>query len=148
MPLKSKTLATWLTLVFGPLGLHRFYLFGLQDTLGWLMPVPTALGLWGFERVEAYGLDDPLSWVLLPIFGLHVAACCLQAIVYGLMTPEAWNARFNPQAEMTVQAGRSNRFTVFALMISLMVGTAALLSAIAYGTQRYFETVLEQQKEI
>jgi len=148
MPLKSKTLATWLTLVFGPLGLHRFYLFALQDTLGWLMPVPTALGLWGFERVEAYGLDDPLSWVLLPIFGLHVAACCLQAIVYGLMTPEAWNARFNPQAEMTVQAGRSNWFTVFALMISLMVGTAALLSAIAYGTQRYFETVLEQQKEI
>ncbi|NCA00026.1 MAG: TM2 domain-containing protein [Betaproteobacteria bacterium] len=96
--MKSKTLATWLTFVLGPLGIHRFYLKGLQDTLGWFMPIPTALGVWGFERVQAYGLDDTLSWVLLPIFGIHIAACSLQAIVYGLSTPEKWNAQFNPQA--------------------------------------------------
>lgn len=146
--MKSKTLTTWLTFAAGPLGLHRFYLFGFQDTLGWLMPIPTALGAWGFERVRAYGLDDPLSWVLLPIFGVHVAACCLQAIVYGLMFPEKWNARFNPEAVAQDPAGRSSWLTVFALIFSLMVGTAALLSAIAYGTQRYFETVLEKHGQV
>jgi phosphate/sulfate permease len=103
--------------------------------------------VWGIERVEAYGLDDTLSWVLLPIFGVHIAACCLQAIVYGLATPQAWNQRFNPQADLEDPAGRSNWFTVFALIFSLMVGTAALLSAIAYGTQRYFETVLDKHSQ-
>ena len=146
--MKSKTLATWLTFVAGPLGLHRFYLIGFQDTLAWLMPIPTALGVWGFERVREFGLDDPLSWVLLPILGVHVAACCLQAIVYGLEKPEVWNARFNPDADPQAPAGRSSWLTVFALIFSLMVGTAALLSAIAYGTQRYFETVLEKHSQV
>lgn len=143
--MKSKTVASWLALVAGPLGLHRFYLHGLNDTWGWLFPIPTAIGVYGFERVNLYGLDDPVSWVLLPIFGLHVAVCCLMAIVYGLMTPQDWNARYNPHASADAPAGRSNWFTVFALIFSLMVGTAALLSGIAYGTQRYIEITLEQE---
>jgi hypothetical protein len=146
--MKSKTLATWLTFLLGPLGAHRFYLMGLQDTLAWFMPIPTALGVWGFERVKNYGLDDTLSWFLLPIFGLHLAACCLQAIVYGLSKPEVWNAKFNPQADAKDIAGRSNWFTVFAIILSLLVGTAALMSAIAYSTQRYFEYELENQTKV
>jgi hypothetical protein len=34
--MKNKTLATWITFVGGPFGLHRFYLFGTGDRLGWL----------------------------------------------------------------------------------------------------------------
>ena len=56
--MKNKTLATWLTLLLGPIGLHRFYLFGWRDPPGWLMIIPTLLGLYGFQRVDAYGLDD------------------------------------------------------------------------------------------
>jgi hypothetical protein len=145
---KSKTLATWLTFLVGPLGFHRFYLLGFQDTLGWFMPIPTALGVWGFQRVQAYGLDDTLSWFLLPIFGVHIAACCLQAIVYGLAKPEVWNAKFNPELAPQDLAGRSNWFTVFAIIFSLLVGTAALMSAIAYSTQRYFETELDKQTQV
>ena len=37
---KNKTLATWLSFLGGPLGLHRFYLHGLGDWLGWLLPIP------------------------------------------------------------------------------------------------------------
>jgi TM2 domain-containing membrane protein YozV len=146
--MKSKTIATWLTFVLGPFGIHRFYLKGMQDTLGWFMPIPTALGVWGFERIQAYGLDDTLSWVLLPIFGIHIAACSLQAIVYGLSTPEKWNAQFNPEADPKDLAGKSSWFTVFGIIISLLVGTAALMSAIAYGTQRYFETQLDAQEKL
>ena len=50
--MKNKTIATWLTFWTGPLGLHRFYLYGFTDTLGWLLPVPTALGFYGLERVQ------------------------------------------------------------------------------------------------
>ena len=42
---RSKTLAAWLAFVGGPLGLHRFYLYGLGDMGGWLLPIPTAMGL-------------------------------------------------------------------------------------------------------
>ncbi len=57
--LKNKTVAAWLTFLAGPLGLHRFYLRGLGDTLGWLLPVPTALGLYGIERMLDNVVDDP-----------------------------------------------------------------------------------------
>jgi TM2 domain-containing membrane protein YozV len=42
--MKNKTVAAWLAFLGGPLGLHRFYLHGLGDMLGWLLPIPTALG--------------------------------------------------------------------------------------------------------
>jgi TM2 domain-containing membrane protein YozV len=41
---KNKTLAVWLALLGGVLGLHRFYLRGLGDWVGWLHPIPAALG--------------------------------------------------------------------------------------------------------
>ena len=43
---KSKTLATWLALVGGSVGLHRFYLHGFRDAWGWLFIVPSTIGSW------------------------------------------------------------------------------------------------------
>lgn len=137
--MKNKTLATWLALVLGPLGMHRFYLYGWRDTLGWLMIVPTLLGWYGYQRVEEFGLDDTLSWVLLPILGFHLAAICLTAIVYGLMKKEEWNGKFNPDASPEQAAGQTSWTTIGAIVISLMLGTVFLLSALAYSFQRYFE---------
>lgn len=137
--MKNKTLATWLTLLLGPIGLHRFYLYGRRDTLGWLMIIPTLLGVVGYQRVQDYGLDDHGSWVLLPILGFHLAAICLNAIVFGLMTTEQWNAKFNPDADPEQSAGQTRWATVGAIIISLMLGTVFLLSALAYSFQRYFE---------
>lgn len=142
--MKSKTVAAWLALVLGPLGGHRFYLFGWGDVLGWLLPVPTALGMYGFERVKQYGLDDVLSWWLLPIFGFAVAATCLNAIIFGLMTPAQWNARFNPGVDPEHACGRTRWATIGAIVISLMIGTVALLSGLAYSIQRYFEVTIER----
>ena len=96
--MKNKTVAAWLAFVGGPLGLHRFYLHGLSDMLGWLLPIPTALGIYGIQRVQQLGQDDHYSWVLIPLLGFTIAACALRAILYALMTPEAWNARYNPCA--------------------------------------------------
>ena len=140
--MKNKTLTTWITLVFGAFGLHRFYLYGSRDAIAWLMPIPTALGVYGFERVAEFGLDDVLSWCLLPLLGFHLAGVCLNAIVYGLMPPERWNLHFNPAADAEDTAGQTNWLTVFAVIISLMLGTVFLLSALAYSFQRYFEVTL------
>ena len=146
--LKNKTLAAWLTFVAGPLGLHRFYLRGLTDTLGWLLPIPTALGLYGIERVRQYGVDDQLSWVLIPLLGFTIAGCALNAIVYGLMTREQWNARFNPQAPADAAAGQTGWLTIGAIACALLIGTAVLLSSIAFSFQRYFEYQIEEARKI
>ena len=146
--MKNKTFAAWLTLLGGPLGLHRFYLRGLGDLSGWLLPIPTALGLYGIERVQRYGLDDGWSWVLIPLFGFTFAGCALTAIIYGLMTPEKWNARFNPDADPDAAPGRTNWFTIAAVVLSLLVGTGMLMASIVFSFQRYFEYQVEEGRKI
>ena len=106
--MKSKTTAAWLAFVGGPLGLHRFYLHGFWDLPGWLLPVPTALGLYGIERVQQHGQDDHLSWLLIPLLGFTFAGCALRAILYALTPPERWHARFYPGTEPHTPAGHTH----------------------------------------
>jgi len=145
---KNKTLAAWLAFLGGPLGLHRFYLHGLSDLLGWLLPIPSALGWYGVRRVQQFGVDDHWSWVLIPLLGFTIAACGLTAIVYGLMPPEKWNARFNPSAAIDAPAGRTQWLTIGAIVCSLLVGTTALMASIAFSFQRYFEYQIEAARQI
>ena len=146
--MKNKTVAAWLAFLGGPVGLHRFYLHGLDDWLGWLLPVPTALGIYGIQRVQQLGQDDQLSWLLIPLLGFTVAGCALRAILYGLMRPEQWNARFNPTAAPDAAPGCTHWFTVFAIALSLLVGTAVLMASIAFSFQRYFEYQIEEARKI
>lgn len=146
--MKNKTLATWLAFLGGPLGLHRFYLKGMGDLWGWLLPVPTALGLYGIERVQKLGLDDHLSWVLIPLFGFTLAACALTAIIYGLMSPEKWNARYNPTAEPQAPAGQTHWGTVFGISAALLVGAGVLMASLVYSFQHYFEYQIEEARKI
>ena len=146
--MKGQALAAWLAFLGGPLGIHRFYLRGLGDTLGWLLPIPTALGLYGIQRVQQFGQDDQWSWVLIPLLGFTFAACALTAIVYGLMTPEKWNRKFNPQAAEDAPAGRTRWLTIIAVVLSLLVGTTVLMSSIVFSFQRYFEYQIEEARKI
>ena len=146
--MKSKTVAAWLALLGGPLGLHRFYLHGPRDWLGWLLPLPTLLGAYGVMRMRNLGQDDPLSWVLMPFLGFTFAACCLTAIVYGLKKPEDWNARFNPQAPADAPAGQTRWATVWAIVLSLMVGAGVLMTSIVISFQGYFEHQVREGRKI
>ena len=47
---RSRAVATWLALVGGSLGLHRFYLHGGRDLWAWLHPWPTLVGAYGFDE--------------------------------------------------------------------------------------------------
>jgi UPF0716 family protein affecting phage T7 exclusion len=146
--MKNKTVAAWLAFVGGPFGLHRFYLHGLGDTLGWMLPIPTALGLYGIERARMFGMDDGWSWVLIPLVGFTIAGCALTAIVYGLATPEKWNARFNAGAAPDAEPGRTGWITIAAVVLALLFGTTALMSSIVFSFQRYFEHQVEEGRRI
>ena len=146
--MKNKTVAAWLAFIAGPFGLHRFYLHGLGDMLGWLLPIPTALGLYGIERARMIGLDDGLSWVLIPLVGFTFAGCALTAIVYGLMTPEKWNARFNAGVPADAAPGQTGWLTIGAVVLALFFGTTVLMSSIVFSFQRYFEHQVEEGRKI
>ena len=146
--MKNKTIAAWLAFLGGPFGLHRFYLRGFNDTLGWLLPLPTALGLYGIERIQQFGVDDFWSWLLIPLLGFTIAGCALTAIVYGLMSPEKWNAHFNPSLALDARPGQTNWFTIGAVALALLVGSTVLLSSIVYSFQHYFEYQVAQAREI
>ncbi len=137
---KSKTLATWLALVGGSVGLHRFYLHGFRDVWGWLFIVPSTIGLYGVQRMRLLGTDDHLAWALIPLLGLMLSASMLSAIVYGLTPDEKWNARFNPSGP----AHRMNWATVIGVATALIVGGGILMATIAFSAQRYFEYQVER----
>jgi hypothetical protein len=144
---KNKTIAAWLALVGGQLGLHRFYLFGFGDLWAWAHPIAAALGWWGVERVRAYGQDDQLAWLLVPILGFTLAATAVTAIYYGLMSSEKWNAQHNPNQPEAV-AGNTNWLTVGAVVFALLFGTISLMSSIVFSFQRYFEYQIEEAKKL
>jgi len=146
--MKNKTVAAWLAFLGGPLGIHRFYLHGLGDWLGWLLPIPTALGLYGSQRTREFGQDDPLSWALIPLLGFTIAGCALQAILFGLTTPEKWNRRHNPTAADDGPAGKTGWLTIGAIVVSLLVGTTVLMASIAFSFQRYFEYQIEEARKL
>lgn len=132
---RSKTLATWIAVLGGTLGLHRLYLKGFGDLLAWLHPLPTALGALGLLRMREMGQDDRLAWALLPLLGLMVAQGMLCAIVYGLTPDERWDARHNPGLP-PVATGWG---PVLGVIAALLVGAAVLMSTVAFGMQKFFE---------
>jgi uncharacterized membrane protein len=146
--MKSKTAAAWLALLGGPVGLHRFYLYGRRDRLGWVLPLPTLLGLYGILRAQRYGLDDQWSWILIPLLGFTIAGCALAAIVYGLTVPDKWNARFNPAAQREATSGGTSWATIFAVVLALMIGTGVLMASLAFSFQHYFEYQIEEGRKI
>jgi len=135
--LRSKTLAAWIAIVGGALGLHRFYLRGLHDVWGWLYPLPTLLGWLGVQRALQFGQDDRLSWALIPLLGLTLSAAMLTAIVYALTPDARWDERFNGGV-----ASRPGGWAVIiAAGFALLVGAGTLMATVAFSSQRYFEYV-------
>ncbi|MBC7715875.1 MAG: TM2 domain-containing protein [Pseudorhodobacter sp.] len=131
---KSKTVATWLALIGGSLGLHRFYLFGARDMWAWLIMLPTFVGAYGIHRMRELGQDDMLAWLLIPLLGFALAASTLTAVIYGLHADERWNAKFNASAPST-----SGWQAIVGVMFALLIGTGVLMATIAFSAQRYFE---------
>jgi TM2 domain-containing membrane protein YozV len=122
-PHKNKTIATALALLFGGLGVHRFYLKGSVDRLGLLhlCCLPLAGLIYGVGRGP-----NPF-WVLLPILVSYIAGW-IEALVIGLMPDEQWDARYNPGSS---RASESNWVVVLLLVITTLVGATALIGTIS-----------------
>jgi hypothetical protein len=133
MHLKSKTLATWLALLLGSLGAHRFYLKGWRDVAGWLHPLPALLGLAGALRMHNLGVDDHAAWLLIPLLGLALSAGMLAAIVIGLTPDDKWADRYQQPLRATGWGA------VLGVIAALMVGGTVLMGTLAFAGEKFFE---------
>jgi hypothetical protein len=131
---RSRAVTTWLALVAGTLGAHRFYLHGARDARAWLHVPPTLVGAYGWWRMRELGVDDAQGSLLVLLLGAVVAAAMLQAIVYGLMGDERWAARYGAPHR------RPGWLVYLAVIVALAVGAAATMATIAFAAQRYFES--------
>ncbi len=141
--MKNKTFTVYLALCLGLFGAHRLYLKGWRDLGLWLHFIATALGFIGLRRAFAIGQDDQLSWLLAPFLGVSLFAACIAAIIYGLMLEAKWNKAYNSDASTSPTgfglAGGTSGITIFGVILALLIGATALMSAIAFAGQRYFE---------
>jgi hypothetical protein len=140
MRYRSKSWATWMAVLGGTLGLHRFYLHGWRDPMGWLFPLPTLIGLAGVQRMRAFGQDDHVAWLLIPVLGLTISVAMLTAIVYGLTPDERWDARHNPG----LPPRPTGWVPVLGVIAALLLGASTLMGTVAFGGQRFFEWQMER----
>jgi hypothetical protein len=131
----SKTLAAWLALTGGWLGLHRFYLHGWRDPWAWAFIVPSLVGVVGVVRMRQLGVDDAWAGLLVPWLGLSLTAATGFALFYGLTSDDRWRERHGDRAN----AAPSGWPTVFAVVLALFFGAGALMATIAFCAQQYFE---------
>ena len=132
---RSKAAATWLAVLGGSLGLHRFYLHGARDVWAWLHVPLTLVGAYGFWRMREFGTEDRLGSELVPLLGAMVAIAMLSAIVCGLTPDERWQARYGQR----VGAAPSGRAAIVGVIVALALGATVTMATIAFTAQRYFE---------
>jgi TM2 domain-containing membrane protein YozV len=120
---KNKTFCTLLTLVFGGIGLHRFYLYGAKDPWGWLhlSTVPMSLLLW------ASAPGKPLLFTAAPLV-MSILAGFLETLVIGLTPDEKWDAAHNAGSGQLSDSGWP---VVLLLILTMGGGCTALIAAIA-----------------
>ncbi|MGZ8259280.1 MAG: TM2 domain-containing protein [Caldimonas sp.] len=133
---RSRAVATWLALVGGSLGLHRFYLHGAGDGWAWLHPWPTLAGAYGFWRMRELGVDDPRGSLLVLLLGAMLAISMLQAILLGLTSDELWERRHGGSRPAAWP-------TWVAVGLALALGASIAMATIAFAAQRWFESRAE-----
>lgn len=122
-PHKNKTLTTFLALVLGGLGVHRFYLKSGSDRLGvlHLCSVPVAGLVYGIGHAP-----NPF-WVLLPLLISYIVAC-IEALVIGLTPDDKWDALHNAGSG---RSSHSHWIVVVLVVITALVGATMLIATLA-----------------
>jgi TM2 domain-containing membrane protein YozV len=142
---RSKTLTAALAFLFGYIGLHRFYLYGMRDKYGWAHIVGIILGAVGFLLLAATERTSILGWVLAFPGAVSLLAAFLSAIVYGLRPDEKWDAQFNAHTNRHSDSGWT---VIFVVIFSLLFGAFLLMTGLALTFQTYFEAQVESAKTL
>lgn len=125
---RHKALAALLAFLFGGLGAHRLYL-GLR--LWWLPLAVTMICAPMLIGVRDWYQTPPFFIAMVP-----VVAGFIHALVLALMPDEKFDARYNPGS---VRRNHSGWDAVLVAIVTLALGTTALMTTIVLLFQTYFE---------
>ena len=116
---KNKTFATFLAVILGSVGAHRFYLRGALDKLG--LAHRAALPVAGLVA----GLAPEADWFYkaLPLLVSTVVGF-LEALVLGVMADEKFDATYNPHSGKQSQ---SKWYLVLLLVITMLLGMTLMI---------------------
>ncbi|MDR5834534.1 NINE protein [Caballeronia sp. LZ034LL] len=142
---RSKTLTAALAFLFGSIGLHRFYLYGLRDKWGWAHIDGIDLGALGYLLLKETERASLLGWALAFPGAVSLLAAFLSAIVYGLRPDAKWDAQFNAH---TGRNSRSGWTVIFIVIFSLLIGAFLLMTGLALTFQTYFEGQVQAAKTL
>ncbi|GGD68294.1 membrane protein [Caballeronia grimmiae] len=142
---RSKTLTAALAFLFGSIGLHRFYLYGMRDKYGWAHIVGIVMGAFGYLMLAASERTSVLGWALAFPGAVSLLAAFLSAIVYGLRPDAKWDAQFNAHTNRESDSGWT---VIFVVIFSLLIGAFLLLTGLALTFQTYFEGQVEAAKAL
>jgi TM2 domain-containing membrane protein YozV len=122
-PYKNKTLATYLAMLFGTLGAHRFYLRGSVDRLGLLhvCSLPIA-GL-----IVGLAPQANVFYKLLPLLVSAIVGF-IEALVLGLTPDERWDATYNAGSGRSTRSGWP---LAIALVSTMLVGAVFLIGTMS-----------------
>ncbi len=120
---KNKALTTLLTLLTGGLGLHRFYLYGTKDRIGWLHAASLPATLLLTQVAPGH------NWFysILPLLVSYIAGF-IETLVIGLTPDDKWDALHN------AGSGKQSESTwplALLLVLTLMVGAVTLIATMS-----------------
>ena len=124
-PHKNKTVATFLALLLGFVGLHRFYLHGLKDRWGWLHAVSLSLTV----LLLLSNPELPLLINTVPLV-ISMLTASIETFVLGLMPDEKWDVRYNPTSGIASDSGWP---VALMMVVNLFCGATLLLTVLARG---------------
>lgn len=120
---KNKTFAALLGLLFGSLGLHRFYLRGWKDKWGWLhvAAFPVSGLLMSLH-------EGPMAMLGSGPIAVSVVAAMIETLVIGLTPDDKWDAAFNAGTGRTSQSAWP---VALILVLALALGATTMIAALA-----------------
>ncbi len=122
---KSKTIATVLSALAGMLGLHRFYLFGRNDVVGWMYLGASLVYL----NIVAYSWPDPsLATRIACLFPLTAFIAAVEALVIRLTEDTKWNRQHNSHS---LVESRSGWTLIIVLVLTMATAFTALVASLA-----------------
>jgi TM2 domain-containing membrane protein YozV len=129
-PHKDRFIAALLAFFLGGLGAHRFYLGSVRWWWygGWLV-----IGMALFAAVATKATTWILVFALLPGWLGFV-----EAMAFGVMPDEKWDARFN---EGSGQRSENGWNCVFVSILGLLVGTTIFMTTVILAAQYYYEAM-------
>jgi TM2 domain-containing membrane protein YozV len=120
---KNKTFATFLAVILGGLGAHRFYLRGSLDKLGivHLMALPIA--------AMVYALAPQADWFfkVLPLL-LSCVVGFVEALALGVTADEKFDAAYNPKSD---KKSDSQWYLALMLVVTMLLGMTVMIATMA-----------------